>query len=790
MAQSKSKRKKVDKSAYELPPPELVVVVHPEAGLRAGPEELAAEAADAAPLAEAIGSASAELTPLFGASEQRLRVEAAASAAQTGIASPDLSIYYQAEGAKDPAALAEELAGLDIVETAYVKPPAEPPAMLTDLAPLAAEPPTTTPDFSSHQGYLDAAPGGVDARYAWGRPGGDGAGVRIVDVEGAWRFTHEDLGGNQGGVIGGSMSTDIGWRNHGTAVAGEFSGDTNAFGVTGISPAANLRTVSIFGPGMGSGQAIRQAANALSAGDIILIELHRPGPRNNFQERGDQLGYIAVEWWPDDFDAILYATSRGVIVVEAGGNGAENLDDAVYNKPGPGFPASWTNPFNRANRDSGAIVVGAGAPPPGTHGRDHGPDRSRLDFSNYGALIDAQGWGREVTTCGYGDLQGGAGEDVWYTDQFSGTSSASPIVVGTLASLQGFSRARGRTLTPADCRSYLRQTGSPQQASPSAPVSQRIGNRPDLLSLFRAVEGITKGWGRGKEIKEKREGKEKFEKVEGKEKFEAKEAKNEKLEIEGKLKIKKEKDGKEKGEVEGGLGGGKLQVEAGGKLNLGQQVERLRAPGFNERIIDVKDEAKEKIEKPEKWEKDETGEKEKHEKDEKAEKEKSEKEEKFEKPEKPEWDEKDLQSEKTVKDDKETKDEKAEKPERSEKTEKSEKGERAEKAAKEKADKNEKLEVKEQPDKREPEFIFRRDDKIAREGVHGFDRGEVERSGSMQQRIGRLEALVSHFISPQFRPDLSEGALTHESDVSKLEGEAAQAKQSKDAKDVEKATEV
>jgi hypothetical protein len=596
--------------------------------------------------------------------------------------------------------------------------------MLTDLAPLAAEPPTTTPDFTSHQGYLDAAPGGVDARYAWGRPGGDGAGVRIVDVEGAWRFTHEDLGTNQGGVIGGSMSTDIGWRNHGTAVAGEFSGDTNAFGVTGISPAANLRTVSIFGPGMGSGQAIRQAANALSAGDIILIELHRPGPRHNFQERGDQLGYIAVEWWPDDFDAILYATSRGVIVVEAGGNGAENLDDAIYNKPGPGFPTSWTNPFNRANRDSGAIVVGAGAPPPGTHGREHGPDRSRLDFSNYGALIDAQGWGREVTTCGYGDLQGGAGEDVWYTDQFSGTSSASPIVVGTLASLQGFSRGHGRTLTPADCRSYLRQTGSPQQASPSAPVSQRIGNRPDLLSLFRAVEGITKGWGRGKEIKEKREVKEKAEKlenkekfeikektekIEGKEKFEAKEAKNEKLEIEGKLKIKKEKDGKEKGEAEGGLGGGKLQVEAGGKLNLGQQVERLRAPGFNERIIDVKDEAKEKIEKPEKREKDETGEKEKHEKDEKAEKEKSEKEEKFEKPEKPEWDEK------------------------------------------------------------------------------GFN---VERFGSVQHRIGRLEALVSHFISPQFRPDLSEGALTHESDVSKLEGEAAQAKQSKDAKDVEKATEV
>jgi hypothetical protein len=723
VAQSKPKRKKAVKPAYELPPPELVVVVHPEAGLRAGPEELTAEAADAQPLAEAIGSANAELTPLFGASEQRLRVEAATVAAQTGAAPPDLSIYYKAEGAKDPSALAEELAGLDFVETAYVKPPAEPPALLSDLAPRAEEPPTVTPDFSSHQGYLDAAPAGVDARYAWTRPGGDGAGVRIVDVEGAWRFTHEDLGVNQGGVIGGSTSTDIGWRNHGTAVAGEFSGDANAFGVTGISPAANLRTVSIFGPGMGSGQAIRQAANALSAGDIILIELHRPGPRHNFQERADQLGYIAVEWWPDDFDAILYATSRGVIVVEAGGNGAENLDDALYSKPGPGFPASWTNPFNRANRDSGAIVVGAGAPPPSTHGREHGPDRSRLDFSNYGALIDAQGWGREVTTCGYGDLQGGAGEDVWYTDQFSGTSSASPIVVGTLASLQGVARNHGRTLTPAECRAYLRETGSPQQASPSAPVAQRIGNRPDLRALIANVEGILKHKVEQKE-KEKAEFKEKREKVEKleiegankqehkeKEKLESKEKrekveklehegarkqeKREKVEIEGKQKLIKEKDGKEAE----GLGGGKLQVEAGGRFNLGEQVERLRAPEFHDRV-NLQFWDKEKLEKGE-------GE--------------------HRKPY-----EKMLKEEKEITDHKEAKD-----------------------AVKEK-------------EKEE------------------FERSEA---GFLGERVERLEALVSHFIDPQFRPDLSEGALAHESDVAKLGEEAAEAKRSKDAKDVEKAIE-
>ena len=216
------------------------------------------------------------------------------------------------------------------------------------------------------------------------------------------------------------------WRNHGTAVLGEFSGDRNPIGITGICPDANVRAIS-HGT-LGSAAAIRRAADLLGAGDIILLEMHRPGPRHNFASRDDQLGYIAVEWWPDDFAAIVYATSRGIIVVEAAGNGAENLDDALYNTRPAGFPSTWVNPFRRAP-DSGAVIVGAGAPPPNTHGRDHGPDRSRLDFSNYGACVDTQGWGREVTSCGYGDLQGGSNEDLWYTDIFSGTSSASPIQV-------------------------------------------------------------------------------------------------------------------------------------------------------------------------------------------------------------------------------------------------------------------------------------------------------------------------------------------------------------------------
>jgi hypothetical protein len=468
---------------------ELIVIAKPEIGLRATREGVASvEGADLTSLTDLLSAEGVTLQPLFGMSEERFLAHAASLSATTEAEVPDLSVYYRVEAPDERLEqLAERLGQLETVEAAYVKPAAELAQGLNEMVPSAEEAPPATPDFTARQGYLDAAPGGIDARYAWTVPGGGGAGVRIIDIEGAWRFSHEDLGQNQGGVVGGTQSTDIGWRNHGTAVVGEFSGDRNSFGITGICPDANVRAISIFGT-TGSAGAIRQAADLLNPGDIILIELHRAGPRFNFQARNDQRGYIAIEWWPDDFDAIRYATSRGVIIVEAGGNGAENLDDAIYNQRPAGFPANWTNPFNRANRDSGAIVVGAGAPPPGTHGRDHGPDRSRLDFSNYGALVDAQGWGREVTTCGYGDLQGGSNEDFWYTDTFSGTSSASPIVVGTLGSIQGVLRARNlNPLTPAAARNLLRTTGSPQQDAPGRPRTQRIGNRPNLREMISRV---------------------------------------------------------------------------------------------------------------------------------------------------------------------------------------------------------------------------------------------------------------------------------------------------------------
>jgi hypothetical protein len=501
---------------------ELIVIAKPEAQLRATHEGLtSAMDMDLSPLQQILDRDSLTLEPLFEESEERLQAEAAAITSVPAEEVPDLSVFYKVKAPDEKLdAIAEQLLQVDTIEAAYVKPVTEPAsaqhtsASVETSPPKAADktsgltfidteeyglinaieasteaPPAVTPDFSARQRYLESAPVGINAQYAWGLPGGRGAGINIIDIEWGWRYNHEDLKLNQGGVISGTNSSN---DNHGTAVLGEISGDPNTYGITGISPDARISSVSLVTHSTSA--AIRLAANRLQAGDIILLEVHRVGPRNR---------WLPIEFWPDDFQAIRYAVIKGIVVVEAGGNGGENLDDAYYNSRPTGFPTWWRNPFNPANPSSGAVMVGAGNPPAGIHGRNRQPntwepyvDRARCEFSNHGQRIDAQGWGWEVTSTGYGDLQGGSNRDNWYTDQFSGTSSASPIIVGALACVQGALRARGRILlTAARARELLRRTGSPQQNGPGwrdsnnrvhsgRPVSQRIGNRPNLAQLI------------------------------------------------------------------------------------------------------------------------------------------------------------------------------------------------------------------------------------------------------------------------------------------------------------------
>jgi len=334
-----------------------------------------------------------QLKSVFGKLAKKSRIPKPAQSIYDELKIDPKSFFSVSSEIEDLHAMQKELIGKDFVEAAYIKPAAEEPD---------AED-WNTADFTGSQGYLDAAPNGIDARFAWNMSGGRGEAVEIIDMEQGFNLHHRDLPENFGGLIqGNNRASSI---DHGTAVLGVLGADDNGRGVTGISHNSQLRAISHNG--VGTSQTIIDAADELNAGDFILLEVHRPGPAAN----GDgQDGYIAIEWWPDDFAAIVYATSKGIIVVEAAGNGAEDLDAEIYNKPDAGFPSSWKNPFNKSNPQSGAVIVGAGSP-------NSGSDRTILSFSNWGSRVDAQGWGSGVATTAYGTLQG---DQILKIDPFNG----------------------------------------------------------------------------------------------------------------------------------------------------------------------------------------------------------------------------------------------------------------------------------------------------------------------------------------------------------------------------------
>jgi hypothetical protein len=263
-------------------------------------------------------------------------------------------------------------------------------------------------------------------------------------------------------------------------VLGELTGGSNAFGVTGLAPSAPLRTVNVSSLNANGvcaynlANAIKVASDNASAGDVILIEQQAAGPRWN-GDPNSQVGDVPVEWDQSVavWTAIHDATSLGRIVIEAGGNGSQNLDDPIYND------AAGTNWFSH---DSGAIIVGAGNAP-GCTTRGNVPARSRLYFSDYGSRLDLQGWGACVVTTGYGDLQGGTDPNLWYTQDFSGTSSASPIVASSAAVMSSLAKSRGSLLTPATVRSMLKSTGQRQASGEPG----NIGPLPNLKTAINAL---------------------------------------------------------------------------------------------------------------------------------------------------------------------------------------------------------------------------------------------------------------------------------------------------------------
>ncbi|HDR4457133.1 putative mucin/carbohydrate-binding domain-containing protein [Bacillus sp. CH_48] len=318
--------------------------------------------------------------------------------------------------------------------------------------------PYDDPRFKN-QGYLEAAPKGINASHAWSIKGGDGKGTTFVDMEYGWLLNHEDLVNKNIKLMSGQNISQH--RAHGTSVLGIVSSEDNQIGNIGIAPKANVKVISqIRDNGIyNTADAILSAVHNLQSGDVLLLEAQA-----SYDGYGDK--YLPVEVHPDIFDAIRVGADKGIIIIEAGANGSNDLDNfkdrngkKILNRNSPDF------------KDSGAIMVGAGSST---------VPHKRLWFSNYGSRLDVYGWGENVDTTSANPNQNTTN---LYTSTFSGTSSASPIIAGAATSIQGIAKEhRGSPYTPAELRNILSNPNTGTQSQD--PWNDRIGVLPDLKSIL------------------------------------------------------------------------------------------------------------------------------------------------------------------------------------------------------------------------------------------------------------------------------------------------------------------
>lgn len=361
------------------------------------------------------------------------------------------------EDKKQGLQLVQALRNLDNVETAYLHPgPVEPPMVNAANDPL-----------STLQTYLDPAPVGIDARYAWTIPGGDGEKQKLADVEWGWNLDHEDLVGIKFIRRGMENYEDVA---HGTKVLGVIAARDNNKHCVGITP--KLETVVTSGQweyndDFVSAEAVLDAICELDEGDVLLLEAQT-----------EMFGHpnIPLEAEPAVFKLVQLATDFGIIVIAAAGNGAVDLDKVKDEKQKSVFNLTLQNSW----KDSGAIIVGSAWP---YINIDNELEWYRLGNSCFGGRIDCFACGDAVVTLS--SDYWGEKRDKW-SKSFSATSAASAIVAGAALSIQGILEKQSQPkLSPQKMRSLL--SDSQFNTKSKKYPNDLIGVMPDLSEIIKRL---------------------------------------------------------------------------------------------------------------------------------------------------------------------------------------------------------------------------------------------------------------------------------------------------------------
>jgi subtilisin family serine protease len=319
--------------------------------------------------------------------------------------------------------------------------------------------PPTTPDFMVNQTYIGPNPG-LNMQYAWDL-GLKGGGIRVRDVEYGFNKNHEDLNEvNAFLALGMTVSSDATatYTEHGTAVVGIIIAGDDDYGMTGLAHEAS--EVILFPEWQEIGysriNAVNQSIQNSTAGDIIIYEMQEDGPTSSLTD------FVPAEYNSVIWDLTKAASDAGIVIVAAAGNGNQNLNGTLYESY-----------MNRGN--SGAIIVGGGL---------SNLTHNKISYSTHGARVDVQGWSQNVFACGYGSLIMINGDINQGYVNFSGTSSATPMVAACAIVLQSYHHSlTGNYLTGPQLRTILKETGIPQ-GNPSA---GNIGPFPNMETAVQRI---------------------------------------------------------------------------------------------------------------------------------------------------------------------------------------------------------------------------------------------------------------------------------------------------------------
>lgn len=339
--------------------------------------------------------------------------------------------------------------------------------------PVVSEPTTDIPDIEHLQGYLARAPKGLGIHEAQEKfEHATGEGVKLLDIEQNWDLDHPDL--SKVTRLGAPLPN--GSNAHGTAVLGVLIGLENECGITGICPDVDPYVSTYIHRSNYSvieniDLTINEGIKELGEGDILLLEIQGRSRRYTNNK------FVAIRYWTSKYSAIKRAVEKGIIVVEAAGNGGVNFDDDRY-------AGSYLQ-----NDTLGTIVVGAGLVPwyynrKGEHEESHKIARSRWGWSNYGKIVNAQAWGQNVVTSGFGDVHI-PDNPAQFTYRFNGTSSAAALVAGVLACIQSFAlKNYKKKLNARELLKLIEITGKKQEPRKGNALIENIGSQPDLYSAL------------------------------------------------------------------------------------------------------------------------------------------------------------------------------------------------------------------------------------------------------------------------------------------------------------------